>query len=203
MNGPDGTAAGEVPAAVLVDRIAAGDKRAEAELVRRFSRSMLTMLEMRAGDRATAEDIHQETFCIVLERLRTRGIDNPGLISAFIHRTALNILIGEYRKDARRKTDVDTALVERCSDSRSDQLQALIREESDRAVRLAIQELKNPRDKELLYRFYILQEEKAAICTTLRLSTAHFDRVISRARQRFRRFVEMRQPCLLAPDGLT
>ncbi len=193
MSERGGTAAGAVPAESLVERIGAGDKSAESELIRRFSRSVLTMLEMRTGDRATAEDIHQETFCIVLERLRTRGIDNPALISAFIHRTAINVLIAENRKDARRKTGADTELVERCMDSRSDQLQQLIREESARAVRLVLQELKNARDKELLYRFYILQEEKSAICTTLRLSAAHFDRVISRARLRFRRLVEMRQ----------
>jgi RNA polymerase sigma-70 factor (ECF subfamily) len=193
----------DLPPETLVQRISAGDTNAEAELIQRFSRPLLTMLEMRTGDRQRAEDVHQETFCIVLERLRSTGLDDPRRISAFLHRTAINVLIGEYRKDVRRRTETDTDLIERFGDSETDQLRALIRQESDQAVRAALQDLTNPRDKEVLYRFYILQEEKAAICAALKLSTAHFDRVISRARKRFRHFIEIRRPSLVPLEEMT
>ncbi len=193
------TPTNELPPEALVLRIGEGDSTAETELVQRFSRPVMTMLQHRTGDVQRAEDVHQDTFCIVLERLRTRSIDDPSRISAFIHRTAINVLIGDYRKEARRETYADTELIQRHVDRRADQLQELIRTESGEAIRSTIQELGNDRDKELLYRFYILQEEKPVICKVLALTSEHFDRVISRARKRFRQLLERRK--LLIVDG--
>ncbi len=185
---------------VLVERIRAGQKSAESELVRRYSRAIMMMLEQRTGDVQRAEDIHQDTFCIVLQRLRTKGIDDPSRISAFIHKTAINILIGDYRKETRRQTYPNTDLIQRHIDTNSDQLRQLIRDEGDQAIRTAIQELSNERDRELLYRFYILQQEKPTVCKALRLTTQHFDRVISRARKRFRELVERKHLPVIGLD---
>ena len=178
---------------VLVERIRDGSERAESELVRRYSRAIMVMLKQRTGDVQRAEDIQQDTFCVVLQRLRTTSIDDPSRISAFLHKTAINLLIGEFRKEARRQTHADTDLVQRHTDTRSNQLRQLIRDEADRAIRTMIQELKNARDRELLYRFYILQQEKPLVCKALTLTTEHFDRVVSRARKRFRQLVEEKQ----------
>ena len=177
----------------LVERIQAGHRSAEAELVSRYSRAIMLMLEQRTGDIQRAEDAHQDTFCIVLQRLRTNGIDDPSRIASFLHSTAINVLIGDYRKESRRKTYPDSDLVQKQKDRKSDQLRQLIRDESDNAVRAVVQEMGNPRDREILYRFYILQQEKPLICKALDLTSAHFDRVVSRARKRFRRLVEKKQ----------
>lgn len=185
---------------VLVERIRAGQKSAESELVRRYSRAIMIMLEQRTGDIQRAEDVHQDTFCVVLQRLRTTGIEDPSRISAFLHKTAINILIGDYRKETRRQTFPDTDLIQRHCDTKSDQLRQLIRDEADQAIRTTIQELSNERDKELLYRFYILQQEKPLICKALRLTTQHFDRVISRARKRFRELVERKHLQVMGLD---
>ena len=163
----------------------------------------MTMLKGRTGDVQRSEDVHQETFCIVLERLRNKGIDDPSKISAFIHRTALNVLIGDFRKEDRRKTYADTDLVQRYQDRSSGQLAQLIRDESDRTIRETIQELTTLRDREVLYRFYILQEEKPTICSATSLTAEHFDRVISRARKRFRELIERKQSQHLSEGGVT
>lgn len=184
----------------LVDRIRDGDKTAESELVRRYSRPIMTMLRQRAGNVQRAEDLHQDTFFIVLQRLRTTGINDPSLISAFLHKTAINLLIEDGRKEARRKTYADTDRVLLETDASADQLGALIRAEAANAVRSMIQELRNPRDRELLYRFYILQQEKPIVCQAMALPSEHFDRVISRARTRFRELVEDKRPAIDSPD---
>ena len=148
------------------------------------------MLRQRTGSIQRAEDLHQDTFWVVIQRLRTAGIDDATRISAFLHRTALNLLIGENRKEARRRTHADVGLVEVHPDPNADQLGALIRAEAAGAVRAMIQELRNPRDKELLYRFYILQHDKPLICKVMSLPVDQFDRVISRARRRFRELID-------------
>lgn len=177
----------------LVARIADGDVEAESALVRRFSRPMMAMLTHRTGDVQRAEDVHQDTFVIVLERLRTRSIDDPSRIAAFIHKTAINVLIGEYRKEERRQTYPDTDLIQRHTDTSDDQLRQLIQRESGDAVRQAVLEITNTRDRELLYRFYLLQQEKPTVCKVLDMTSEHFDRVISRARKRFRELIEKRR----------
>jgi RNA polymerase sigma-70 factor (ECF subfamily) len=178
----------------LADRIRAGDRQAETELVRRYSRPIMTLLRHRTGNVQRAEDLHQDTFFVVLQRLRTSGIDDPAHVSAFLHQTAINLLIGDNRREARRKTQPDLDLIDIQPDASADQLRTLIREEADGAVRAMIQEMNTPRDKELLYRFYILQQEKPLICKAMALSVEGFDHVISRARRRFRELIVQKNP---------
>ena len=187
--------------AQLVSRIRDGDRAAESEMIARYSRSLMTMLRCRTGDVQRAEDVHQETFCIVLERLRSKGIDKPEKLAAFLHRTATNVLIGQYRTEARRQTFADTELIQASASEQSDQLVQLIKDEANGAVRATIQELRTPRDREILYRFYILQHEKQAVCRTLALTSEHFDRVIARARKRFRELIERKRLSLVSPEG--
>jgi hypothetical protein len=55
-----------------------------------------------------------------------------------------------------------------------------------------LEEMPATRDRELLVRFYLNDEEKDAICRELNLSQEHFNRVIFRARNRFRELLEQR-----------
>jgi RNA polymerase sigma-70 factor, ECF subfamily len=43
-----------------------------------------------------------------------------------------------------------------------------------------------PRDRRLLRGYYVLDQDKEALCQELELSQEHFDRVLHRARARFR-----------------
>ena len=49
-----------------------------------------------------------------------------------------------------------------------------------------IEELPTERDREVMRRFYLNEEDKASICADLHLSANHFDKVAFRARQRMR-----------------
>jgi len=55
-----------------------------------------------------------------------------------------------------------------------------------RQVESIIASLPTLRDREIVKRFYLDEEDKAEICRSLGLSPLHFDRVIFRARQRMR-----------------
>ena len=60
-------------------------------------------------------------------------------------------------------------------------------------MRRVLAELKNDRDREILSRYYIADEAKEDICRDLELSDLHFNRVLFRARQRYRELFERRQ----------
>ncbi|MCP4661515.1 MAG: sigma-70 family RNA polymerase sigma factor [bacterium] len=177
-------------ATALVGRVAAGDSTAEGELVERYSRGLLYMLRRMTGDPALADDLHQETFRIVLVRLRRSGLEQPQGLAAYLRGTARKLLIAEYRKKARRQTDEDVEAVERAVDPAPSPLTHALHAEQGALVRRLIDELPTDRDRRLLYRFYIAEEDKDKICSDLGLSSLHFNRVLFRARQRFQDLLE-------------
>jgi DNA-directed RNA polymerase specialized sigma24 family protein len=57
-------------------------------------------------------------------------------------------------------------------------------------VKRILQELHSPRDREILVRFYLKEEEKEAICRDLALDADQFDKVLHRARGRLKELLE-------------
>ncbi len=175
-------------AADLVRRIQAGDAEAEGAIFERYSRGLLCFLRRRTGDPALAEDLHQETFGIVLTRLRETGLGEPEKLAAFLHRTANNLIIADYRKAVRRRTENDPEAG--AGGEPPGQLDRVLRRERSALVRRLLSELEPPRDGELLFRFYIAEQEKEQVCAELAISEDHFKRVLYRARRRFKQLLE-------------
>ncbi len=174
----------------LVRAIRGGNTHAETELIHKYERGLHFLVWHHTDDHQLAEDVVQETFIVVIQRLRTSGLDEPAKLSPFIHQTARNIMIGHLRKTARRRTSPDTEQVERTIGSLEDQYRAAVRDQDALIVRQLLAELNCDRDRQILKRFYLLEEDKADICNDLELSAVHFNRVLYRARRRFGALVE-------------
>jgi len=69
-------------------------------------------------------------------------------------------------------------------------LENLLSVERAAIARRVLDELPAERDREILHRFYILEDEKDAICGDLGLTSLHFNRVLYRARERYRELYE-------------
>lgn len=177
-------------ASALVRRISAGDPAAEGELVERYSRGLLYLLRRLTSSPELADDLHQEVFRIVLERLRRGPLDEPAGLAGFLHGTARNLVVAERRKTARRRTEADPERLEQAVHKGPGQLASVLQDEESEIVRRLIGELSTDRDRQLLLRFYVAEEEKEAICTDLQLDGLHFNRVLFRARQRFKELAE-------------
>ncbi|MEA2604452.1 MAG: polymerase sigma-70 factor, subfamily [Acidobacteriota bacterium] len=177
-------------AADLVRRIAAGDATAEGQLVERYRRGLLYLLRRLGALPDLADDLQQETFRIVIERLRQEGLADPAGLAPFLRGTARNLLIAERRKAARRRTWGDTGELAEAVAPAPSQLQSVLLDEEAEIVRKLIGELPTDRDRQLLLRFYVGEEDKESICTDLGLDSLHFNRVLFRARQRFKELLE-------------
>jgi RNA polymerase sigma-70 factor (ECF subfamily) len=70
------------------------------------------------------------------------------------------------------------------------QLSAVLLDEEAETVRRLIRELPTDRDRQLLLRYYVSEEEKESLCADLGLDSLHFNRVLFRARQRFKEILE-------------
>ena len=175
---------------VLVTQIAAGDLDAESRLVQHFSRGLMAMLRKKTNDWDLAADIHQETFVVVINRLRKRELQDPKGLKSYLRRTAINLLLGDCRKQLRRKTSLDNELIARIATKSLGPLQSLERDQRARLVRELIEglisELTVDRDRQLLRRHYLARESKQQICADLDMDRNNFDRVLFRARERLK-----------------
>jgi RNA polymerase sigma-70 factor (ECF subfamily) len=177
-------------AADLVRRIGGGEAGAETELCQRYGKGLLYLLARLGVPSDLAQDLQQETFRIVLDRLRRRGLAEPAGLVGFLRGTARNLAAAERRKTARRRIDFEEERLSAAADPAPSPLDAVIESEEVEVVRRLIGELPTDRDRQLLLRFYVAEEGKDRICADLGLDSLHFNRVLFRARQRFRELLE-------------
>jgi len=178
----------------LVLRIGEGDSAAESELVERYSTGIRLILLKRTGNGQLAMDLCQETFIVALEKLRNRKLRNPGSLVAFLRQTAVNLLIMHYRKEKRYIGEED-GIISLQSAPRDRKAQQIDQKHARSLLDGIIEQLVQPRDREILHRFYLLDQDKSRVCSALELSSVHFDRVLYRARKRIREIID-RQPDL-------
>ncbi|NBB92831.1 MAG: sigma-70 family RNA polymerase sigma factor [Gammaproteobacteria bacterium] len=179
-------------AAELARRIRQGDRSAEEALARRYGPRIEFLLRRHVREPALAADLRQEALIVVIERLRDSGLDEPEKLAAFLHQTAVNLARGEARTYFRRNTHPDYDAIDRAATAEPLLADRLERSELARLVRELLGELTVERDRDILRRFYLREEDKESICASLELSPEHFDRVLYRARQRFRQILEAR-----------
>jgi RNA polymerase sigma-70 factor (ECF subfamily) len=174
----------------LVRRILAGEGSAEEELIRRYSRGVSIIIRRITRDDCLSDDLSQETFRLALTKIRRGDLRDAERLSGFICSLARNLAIESCRRTLKLEPFDDAEAAGSLSDPAPDQLYRLLQKETAAAVRQVLKELKSARDREVLYRFYIAEEEKDQICVDLGLSALHFNRVLYRARERFRELYE-------------
>lgn len=173
-------------ASQLVERIKNGDVMAENDMVERYQRGLLFMLRHRANNSELAKDIAQETWRITLEKVRAGQLKDPSKLAAFIVQIGKNQLTMSYRGAVNTRTTSMESVPEGTDDKNQPQ-QILERHNTALLVRKLLGELSTPRDKEIMMRFYIKEQNKHVICQELGLDDIHFNRVLYRAKERFKK----------------
>ena len=178
-----------VTAAELVERIRAGNPAAESELVSRYGRGVAVLIHRSSSDPSAVDDLCQQTFQIALEKIRRGDVREPEKLSGFVCSLARNLVIDHFRKVAARQTSRPAEGIDD-ADPAPGPLESLLRVERASIVRRVLSDLPSERDRQILFRFYIAEEEKESICRDLGLSSLHFNRVLFRARERYRELYE-------------
>jgi RNA polymerase sigma-70 factor (ECF subfamily) len=182
----------ETSFADLSHRICAGDKQAEGELSRRIASGVTQIILGMTGNFAQAQELCQETLIIILSRLRSQSLEDPDKLPAFVAQIARNLVIAERRKERRRRTDVDSEAIDEVPDQSQGQEQDAQRESAAAAIRTVLAEMKSVRDRTLLVRYYLRDDDKKDICRELGLTEPSFNVVLFRARSRFLELLEKR-----------
>jgi RNA polymerase sigma-70 factor (ECF subfamily) len=181
----------EISTTDLVRRIREGDPAAEAELVARFSEGLSFLLRRWTRDRTIAEDLFQETFRLALEKIRKGEVRDPERLAGFLRSLAKNLSIEHYRRGSRREVrEEEIEAAAELTAPETGQLGHLLRQEKAALIRQVLEELGSERDRQVLFRFYIAEEDKEQIRSDLGLTGPEFNLVLFRARRRYRDLYE-------------
>jgi len=184
--GLEGTDLDKLSYEELVSQIQAGSGKAELHIYHRFAPGLKNLLNRKCSSPDIAEDVFQETWRVVLEKVRKGDLRQPDRLPAFVHQIARNQVVMYFRKhsDTQEAPD-DNELVA----SGPNPQEAYEANQLQQFVRGIIENLDAPRDREILMRFYIREEDKDDICQDLQLTSQHFNRVIYRAKMRMKSYL--------------
>jgi len=172
-------------AASLARRIEQGDPAAETQLVTRFSRGIRVVIRHASSDPTVAEDLFQETFRLGLERIRAGALRDPSQLAGFLAGLARTLATEHFRR-VRKAPQEDVSILERMAAPGTSSLDLVARREEAQDVARTLESLPTDRDREVLRRFYLTMDDKDRICEDLGLTRLQFNRVLYRARERFR-----------------
>lgn len=176
--------------AELALRINGGERCAEDELVTRFMPKVVGVLQKRLQGSDQVDDLAQSTILASLCKLRNSKLEDPAKLQHYILRTATY----QAMKSFSRKKFIDQCSSDRILQNEIspdpdlfDQMQF---ERMRMRIRRMLSKMVVPRDREILTRYYIYEQTKPVVCQALNLDSAHFDRVLYRAKSRFRQLLE-------------
>jgi RNA polymerase sigma-70 factor, ECF subfamily len=179
--------------AELVSRIRSGERSAEDELVRRYSRGVSFVIRQSISDNSLAEDIYQDSFRLVLEKVRAGEVRDPDRLSGFVCSLVRNLVLDQFRKASRRSERQPQDFEQPIASSEPSQLDQLLRQEQGNLARQILAALPSDRDRKVLYRFYIADDDKEDICADLGITSLHFNQILCRARERYKKLYEQTQ----------
>lgn len=177
-------------AAHIVQGIRDGESDAETRLVERYCKGLRYLLIRRIGDDERARDLLQETFYIAIKKLRETTLDNPERLAGYLRGIAIRVALNAGRRRQREPYPMDIDAVEAIPDREPRQFQHVAREETVSAIHKLLKSMPVRRDRELLTRLYVYDQDKPEICRELGLDSLHFNRVLFRAKKRFRKILE-------------
>jgi RNA polymerase sigma-70 factor (ECF subfamily) len=166
------------------------DRAVIEDLIARQYTGLRLLIQRRTGNPEVAADILNQAACTAWEKWQAGQVRRPEEIGGYIFQVAMNLLRNHRRSVAERadrRVDSEvlgTLPAEAHSEDRWIEKKIALR------VKRILQELPARRDREILVRFYLQEEEKDAICRDLGLEADQFDKVLHRARARLRELLE-------------
>jgi len=171
--------------AVLVTGVRDGDPAAMAELYGIFAKGIRYFLLRHLGPEDIDDKVH-DCFVIVTQAIRKGDLREPERLMGYVRtvvkrQIALSIDIAIHRRRMRVDFDDSMCALSDWHDNPERKLIARQRAEIARKVLKGV----SRRDREILNRFYVLEQPQERICTEMGLSYNQFRLLKSRAKARF------------------
>ncbi|HXJ96101.1 MAG TPA: sigma-70 family RNA polymerase sigma factor [Terriglobia bacterium] len=169
--------------AEYVRQLAEGEPSVEQHFTAYFGDLVRIKLRRRGWSAHDVEDVRQETFLRVIQKLRRGELHQPDRLGAFVNSVCNNIMLESYRARL-RNSDVDPAENEP-ADTAIDMDGDLIAEERKKLVRIVLEELPEA-DRAVLRMVFWEDTPREDICKTMKVDRAYLRVLLHRARLRFK-----------------
>lgn len=143
-----------------------------------------------ARNRELAADMVHQAIAVTLEHLRAGRIDSTDQIPGYVYKTCQNLL-RNHRRNMNNRPELRADSEQLASLPAHEQVDFSDQQRIKESVLLALRSLSS-RDRDVVVRFYLNDEDKEVICRDFDLSPVAFNKIVSRARQRLKERLEAR-----------
>src|SRR5882762_11985303 len=168
----------------LVESIKSCERSGMEELYRVFSRGVRFYLCRQLGPQDLDDKVH-DTFVIVVQAIRKGELREPERLMGFVRtvvRRQVAAQIDRSVQSRREQAELETTTA--VSDHRNTPEEAAIERQHEEVAEAVLRGI-SVRDREILTRFYLLEQSQEAICEDMNLSETQFRLLKSRAKARF------------------
>jgi RNA polymerase sigma-70 factor, ECF subfamily len=166
-----------------VERLREGDPSTEQHFVGYFDQLLRIKLRAKRLASETVEDLRQETYIRVFNKVRAGEIREPDRFGAFVNSICNNVLQEFYRLNA-RTTALDPSHEEK-PDHTIDIEGQLVTKQTKERVREVLRDLPK-KDRELLQAFFLDEKDKDEVCTQFEVDRDYLRVLLHRAKDKFR-----------------
>jgi RNA polymerase sigma-70 factor, ECF subfamily len=161
-----------------------------ATLIERNYVGLRLLVARRCRDPHVAADLLNEAVCTTWSKWQAGKIERPEQIAGYVLQVTMNLLRNHRRAIAERPEKRADAAKLQDLPSDTQPADETIEREIAVQVKSVIRGMASQRDRAILVRFYLDEEDKEAICRDLGLSPLQFDKILHRARGRLRKLLE-------------
>ncbi len=148
------------------------------------------LVSRRCRDQHVGADLLNEAVCTTWAKWQAGKIERPEQIAGYVLQVTMNLLRNHRRAMGERpEMRADAAKLHELS-SNAQPSEETIELEIASQVKKVIREMSSQRDRSILVRFYLDEEDKGTICRDLGLTPLQFDKILHRARGRLRKLLE-------------
>jgi RNA polymerase sigma factor (sigma-70 family) len=169
---------------MLVEKIRSGESSGMEELYRVFSRGVRYYLCRQLGPQDLDDKVH-DTFLIVVQAIKKGDLREPERLMGFVRtvvRRQVAAQIDRAMQNRRDQADMDSTVLV-CDKHETPEEAAIARQHEE--VADAVLRSVSGRDREILTRFYLMEQTQEEICEEMGLSETQFRLLKSRAKARF------------------
>jgi RNA polymerase sigma-70 factor (ECF subfamily) len=148
------------------------------------------LVSRRCRDPHVAADLLNEAVVTTWAKWQAGKIERPEQIAGYVLQVTMNLLRNHRRAIAERpEKRADAAKLQELASDGEPGDEAIEREIAVQ-VKDVIRAMSSQRDRAILVRFYLDEEDKETICRDMGLSPLQFDKILHRARGRLRKLLE-------------
>jgi RNA polymerase sigma factor (sigma-70 family) len=169
---------------LLVAQIKAGEDSGMEQLYKLFSRGIRYYLCRQLGPQELEDKVH-DTFLIVVNAIRRGDLREPERLMGFV-RTVVRRQVAAYIEQAvhnrREQTDLESGVAVADRKENPEQ-EAMIHQKAE--LMKSVLGCLSQRDRDILVRFYLLEQTQEQICREMSLTETQFRLLKSRAKAKF------------------